>query len=287
MIRKKKIRPTQKSTRANLYRNRKGILKTRRNPVFGFMMGLFRLVKLTLTVSFGITAIGAFSFALIIGYHQLTNAAYFEVKEIVLKGLNRTLEPDVVRLTGLDKPANIFALRLGEMGEELKRHPWVKDVSLKRQMPETIIVEIVEHRPVALLDIGEIYYLNETGKPFKKLGDGKENGLPVVTGFTRLDLIRRPDLVQREMDTVLDLLNILAERNDRVRLENIASIKYDRIRGITLRTREGNLQVEVGSKDYRVKFERLGRVLAHLKIKGLDRDLAYINLECGPRVIIR
>ncbi|MEE9516652.1 MAG: cell division protein FtsQ/DivIB, partial [Candidatus Adiutricales bacterium] len=90
-----------------------------------------------------------------------------------------------------------------------------------------------------------------------------------------------------EMETVLDLLNILAERNDRVRVENIAGIKYDRIRGITLRTREGNLQVEVGSKGYRVKFERLGRVLAHLKIESLDRDLAYINLECGPRVIIR
>lgn len=287
MRRKKRKRPAQKSTRANLYRNRKGILKTRGNPVFGFMMGFFRLVKLTLTVSFGITAIGAFSLALIMGYHQLTHAAYFEVKEIVLKGLNRTLEPDVVRLTGLDKPANIFALRLGEMGEELKRHPWVKDVSLKRQMPETIIVEIVEHRPVALLDIGEIYYLDDTGKPFKKLGAGKENGLPVVTGFTRLDLIRRPDLMQKEMETVLDLLNILAERNDRVRVENIAGIKYDRIRGITLRTREGNLQVEVGSKGYRVKFERLGRVLAHLKIESLDRDLAYINLECGPRVIIR
>lgn len=251
------------------------------------MMGFFRLVKLTLTVSFGIMAIGAFSLVLIMGYHQLTHAAYFEVKEIVLKGLNKTLEQDVVRLTGLDKPANIFALRLGEMGEELKRHPWVKDVSLKRQMPETIIVEIVEHRPVALLDIGEIYYLDDTGKPFKKLGAGKENGLPVVTGFTRLDLIGRPDLIQREMETVLDLLNILAERNDRVRVENIASIKYDRIRGITLRTREGNLQIEVGSEDYRVKFERLGRVLAHLKIEGLDRDLAYINLECGPRVIIR
>lgn len=287
MRRKKRKRPTQKSTRANLYRNRKGILKTRGNPVLGFMMGFFRLVKLTLTVSFGIIVIGAFSLVLIMGYHQLTHATYFEVKEIVLKGLNKTLEQDVVRLTGLDKPANIFALRLGEMGEELKRHPWVKDVSLKRQMPETIIVEIVEHRPVALLDIGEIYYLDDTGKPFKKLGAGKENGLPVVTGFTRLDLIGRPDLIQREMETVLDLLNILAERNDRVRVENIASIKYDRIRGITLRTREGNLQIEVGSEDYRVKFERLGRVLAHLKIEGLDRDLAYINLECGPRVIIR
>ena len=281
MRRKKGKRPIQKSTRANLYRNRKGILKTRRNPVFGFMMGFFRLVKLTLTVSFGITAIGVFSLVLILGYHQLTNAGYFEVKEIVLKGLNRTREPDVIRLAGLNKPVNIFALRLGEMGEELKRHPWIKDVSLKRQMPETIIVEVVEHRPVALLDIGEIYYLDETGKPFKKLGTEEENGLPVVTGFTRLDLI------QGEMETVLDLLNILSERNDRVRVENIASIKYDRIRGITLRTREDNLLVEAGSKDYRVKFERLGRVLAHLKIEGLDRDLAYINLECGPRVIIR
>jgi len=284
---KKRKLPTRKSSRANLYRSRRGLFRRTGNPVYGFLVGCFRILKLTFTVSFGVAAIGAFSLVLIMGYHQLTHATYFEVKEVVLKGLNRAREPEMVRITGLDKPANMFALRLGEMGEELRRHPWVKDVSLKRQMPETIIIEIVERQPVALLDIGDLYYMDDTGKPFKKLENEQENAIPVVTGFTRLDMIRRPDASRMEMEKVLNLLKILAERTDRLRLGNIAGIHFDRIRGMTIQTREERLQVEAGLDGHRVKLERLGRILAYLKVEGLDRGLAYINLECGPRVIIR
>ena len=53
---------------------------------------------------------------------------------------------------------------------------------------------------------------------------------------------------------------------------------------------EGNIRrlVErLKSGDYRAKLKRLGRVLAHLKIKGQSDGLIYFNLECSPRVVVR
>ena len=85
---------------------------------------------------------------------------------------------------------------------------------------------------------------------------------------------------------IFQLLDVLAKRNDRLSLENIAKVSFDAIRGLSLFTHE-NLQVKVGFEDYNVKFKRLGRVLAFLKVTGRQDGLNYINLECGSRVVIR
>ncbi|MBW2090504.1 MAG: cell division protein FtsQ, partial [Deltaproteobacteria bacterium] len=150
-----------------------------------------------------------------------------------------------------------------------------------------IIVEIEEHRPVALIDLGDIYYLDESGTAFKKVDMQDEFDLPVITGFSMRDFAKRSKAVHKELEDVFNFLTVLAERNDRFRLENIAEINADPVRGITLSTRDQNIQVKVGTGDYRAKFNRLGRVLAHLKIRGDDKEIVYVNLECGPRVIIR
>ncbi len=273
--------------RRNHYSKRK--LKTRAagHPVYGFFFKVFKICKLIFTVCFGLAALAAFSFFLIIGYQQLVHSPYFQVKNVVIKNLNRVSEDEVLELTGLNKPANILAVKLRVMAENLKNHPWIKNVSLTRKMPDTIIVEIEERRPKALIRLGDIYYLDESGVPFYKVDAQDKTALPVITGFSKSDFVSRPGSARRELENVFMCLDVLSQRNDRFRLENIAEVNVDPVRGITLFTRGQKLEVKVGFGEYKVKFKRFGRVLAYLKVKGDDRDMVYVNLECGPRVIIR
>ena len=209
------------------------------------------------------------------------------VRKVVLHGINQVSREQVLDATGLNRPTNILALHLGELGNKLRKLPWVENVTVTRKLPDTIIVEIKERHPKTLINLNGLFYLDESGQPFKTV-DAKENPqLPIITGFTREDFIKRPDFTERDVEEVFAFLTSLAGRSDRFRLENISEINFDQARGISLFTRDDNVQLKVGLGDYASKMRRLGRVLAHLKIRGESEGLVYLNLECSPRVIVR
>jgi cell division protein FtsQ len=276
----------------NRYRGAKKAKKTTRKRNLGpavrsFFAALWRTTKMVTASVLIISLLGGVSVGLVMGYHYVVNAQYFMVRKVVLNGLDRISRDEVLKATELDKPANILALNLADMAGHVETLPWVRTVTVSRKLPDTILVNIVERRPRVLVSMDALYYLDETGTPFKKV-DPKDNPeLPIVTGFTRADLIDRREHTMNDLLEVFDLLDALAERNDRFRVGNISEINFDAVRGLSLFTRNDKVQVKIGRGDYRQKLRRLGRVLAHLKIKGQADGVTYFNLECSPRVIVR
>ena len=248
---------------------------------------IWRTCKVVFGGFFALTMIGVLSVGLVLGYHYLLNSPYFMVRKVSLKGLNRVTREEVLNRTGLDKPVNIMALRLGNLAENIEAVPWVESVVLTRKLPDTINIEIRERQPVALVSLGSLYYLDETGRHFKKVGPREKPELPIITGFTRTDLVDRRRFALRDLKSVFGLLEVLADRNDRFRLDNVSEINFDPVRGLSLFTRDSNVQIKIGFGEYRAKLRRLGRVLAYLKINGRSKGLIYFNLECSPRVIVR
>lgn len=251
-----------------------------------FFSTIWQVTKFVFAVSLGTAVTGALSVGLIFGYIHLVNSPYFEIKHVVLKGLNRLNQTEVLELTALNKPANILTVRLGVMGLALKGHAWVKDVSLTRKVPDTIIVEIIERKPLAILDFKNKFYVDEEAIPFKRVQPGEDLKLPVITGITRMQFLKEPEATKKYIKIAFGLLNILKKRSDQFRPENIAELNLDEARGVTVFTRD-QVEVKVGFGKFEEKFNRLGRVLALLKIRGQEKGLVYINLECGPKVIIR
>ncbi len=277
-----------KGSRPNRYKDRKAARRTDAPKKRGEALAkVWRTGKFVFSGVFALVLVGVLSVGLVLGYHFLVSSEYFMVRKVVLTGLNRVSRTQVLASTGLDKPANILALNLSEMAEELQAAPWIDRVTLTRKLPDTILVDVKERRPQALISLGAMYYLDESGRAFKKVDPNEKPELPIVTGFTKADLLERFDFTQRDLKEVFALLEVLAERNDLFRLENISEINFDVARGLTLFTREQNIQVKVGFSDYRAKIKRLGRVMAHLKINGQSDGLAYFNLECSPRVVVR
>lgn len=276
----------------NRYRGGKKTKKAARQRNIGpavnsFFSALWRTTKMVTVSVLIISLIGGVSVGLVMGYHYVVNAQYFMVRKVVLNGLDRVSREDVLKATGLDKPANILALNLADMASHVETLPWVRTVTVSRKLPETIMVNIVERRPRVLVSMDALYYLDETGTPFKKV-DPKDNPeLPIITGFTRADLVDRREHTLGDLMEVFDLLDALAERNDRFRVGNISEINFDPVRGLSLFTRDDKVQVKIGHGDFRQKLKRLGRVLAHLKIQGQYDGVTYFNLECSPRVIVR
>lgn len=224
---------------------------------------------------------------LVAGYLYVSNSDYFSVKRVTISGINQIKREDILAASGLNQPLNILAFDPVAAEKALSTLPWLSEVRVSRHMPDEVSIEVVEHRPKLLVSLGRLHYLSESGVPFKELGVGENPKLPILSGFGEDDIMNASPSVKRAFAEVFWLVDTLKPRNDEFRLDNISEINYDMVRGLTLYTKNNGIEVKIGFGTYEEKFKRLGRVLAHLKLRGKYDGLVYLNLEASPRVTVR
>jgi hypothetical protein len=99
-----------------------------------------------------------------------------EIDRILVEGNERLSEGEILELIEVDAATNILTLNLDRTKRKLLRSAWVRDVELKRVLPATLTLQIVERTPVAVAALSELYLLAEDGTildqlpPFYDLG---------------------------------------------------------------------------------------------------------------------
>ena len=246
-----------------------------------------RALRLMMISLITIASLAVISGLLVAGYLYVSNSDYFVVKRVTIAGINQTSRDEILTAAGLDRPANILTFDLDQARNEISILPWLAEVKVSRQMPDTVAIEVREHNPKLLVNLGRLYYLNDFGEPFKELSPGETPRLPIVTGFNTDDLLNPSPIVKKAFNEIFWLVATLSSRNDEFKLDNISEVNYDMVRGLTLFTKNNRLEVKIGFGAYEEKFRRLGRVMAHLKQRGKFDGVTYLNLEAGPRVTVR
>ncbi|MBS1959620.1 MAG: FtsQ-type POTRA domain-containing protein [Bdellovibrionales bacterium] len=94
---------------------------------------------------------------------------------------------------------NLFELDLKPIETRLLKQPWIKGVILGKQFPGQISVQVIERKPVALVNSGspdsqgKIFYLEEDGTLFDERSVTYARELPILSGFSA----QNKELLQR------------------------------------------------------------------------------------------
>jgi hypothetical protein len=108
------------------------------------------------------------------------------LREIVVEGTARTT-PDAVR-TVLHPfiGRNLAELSLGDVAKAATGDPWVKEVTVKRMLPSTMRVTVVERTPGALALLnGAVQVVDDGGCVMGPAGPDFPYDLPVLVGLDR------------------------------------------------------------------------------------------------------
>ncbi len=134
------------------------------------------------------------------------SAPQFALREVVAEGGARVpaawLEGALAPLRG----ANLVRLELASAEARLRRHPWVAEAELTKELPGRLRVAVVERQPVALLARGGgLYFADQRGRAIAPVGPGGRaaadaRGLLVVEAPERA-----PDGLQRALEVAADL----------------------------------------------------------------------------------
>ena len=82
----------------------------------------------------------------------LASDAGFEVKNVRVTGTDRMDEQQIYARALAQKDRPMPAVELETLREELRELPWVKDARVSIQLPATLVIDIVEREPHAVLE---------------------------------------------------------------------------------------------------------------------------------------
>jgi cell division septal protein FtsQ len=232
---------------------------------------------------------GVIAFTLISGilygcYKAVTMVSLFSLKTIDVSSAKHLTRDEILGLAGIEPGKDLLRMNLKRMGEHILQNPWVETVRINRYYPDTVSIIITEREPVAIVNMGFIYYLDNKGKVFKVLNQGDKLDFPVITGFSEEELGSDPKGTKEALEATCDLLKILREKGAFI-LADVSEIHYDKGYGFTLFTASGALPVKVGSGDFSAKIQRFARIYRDLMVQL--PLIHYIDLDYVDKIIVK
>jgi cell division protein FtsQ len=214
-------------------------------------------------------------------WRWVTHAPALAIAEIRFVGIARATPDELAALSPVRPGDNVLLADVRAMERALARHPWVRTADVRRRLPRTLEVQVVERRAVAVVELGGLYLVDRGAEPFKRAEPGDGLDLPVVTGLDRDDFVERRGDVQPVLAGALALLESYAA-SPLAAEAPVSEIHVDLESGITLYVGEEGTQVRLGSGDLPQKLERLRQTLAALGATGRKADVVHLDNRARP-----
>lgn len=104
------------------------------------------------------------------------------ISGVRVKGNAIVTSAEVLKLAGIPKQGKLFAVDLAAVRERIRRNPYLREVSVNRQGPEGISIEVVERQPLAIVAAEVLLYVDEEGVVLPPAHSERLFDLPVITG---------------------------------------------------------------------------------------------------------
>lgn len=113
----------------------------------------------------------------------MASDAGFKVSHLEVRGVNRMNELKIYeRILGQNDRA-MTTLDLGSLRDELNELPWVKDARVSRKLPDTLVIDIIERSPHAVLRKPDrMVLIDETGAELEPIKQDRAKGMLVLSG---------------------------------------------------------------------------------------------------------
>jgi cell division protein FtsQ len=149
----------------------------------GFALGAMLVVGLSADIAWRSTPVQAAVSAVRGGALGMAARQGLVVHDVLAEGAVQTDRLALLQMLAQFKDQNILTVDIGEIRDRLGRLPWVREVSVTRELPDRLRVRLVEHRAVARWHDGTRQVLvSETGGVIPVPAATRFGNLPLLFG---------------------------------------------------------------------------------------------------------
>ena len=206
---------------------------------------------------------------------------HLELNKIEVEGYHHIDKKQILEAASIHPRTPILKINLKEIAQRVESLPWVRSCEARRILPDTLLLRIVERKPVALLLLGRFYYVDEDGTPFKEPTSGETLDFPVITGLTVQDWNKGVGIahVQEALIFLKEVHNV-----HHLSKEGISEVHLNEFGELTIFTVKKGVRIKLGRGDTQLKLKRLEAVWKRIMTKQIP--VKYILCEHPDRIVV-
>lgn len=218
------------------------------------------------------------------GYRTFVRLPYFRVAEIQVEGNLQVATQDIIASLGFPPDTSILEVDLKALAGRVLENPWIKEASVRRRLPLSLTIQVVERMPEAVFIADRRYLLSADGVILAALGEDELPTLPTLRAATPQHVAIGERILTSEMVQGLSVWRQFQLAN---------ALQGERAHEIAM-TGDGSYVVNLGQRmpairlhaqDLEGQLRRLGAALA-ASHQGLDR-FVDVDLRFRDRVVFR
>ena len=120
---------------------------------------------------------------LCVALYFFMHSAVFTVENIVMTENNHIGLKQVQKVTGIKTGMNLYDVKKGACEDKLLEDPYIKEVKIKRKLPDTVEINLVLRQPAAVIKNDKQFVLIDYEGTVLKITD-KAPQFTVITGIT-------------------------------------------------------------------------------------------------------
>jgi cell division protein FtsQ len=201
-------------------------------------------------------------------------APRYDVQKLVVSGLRRVEENEVVAKVGFEVGTNVFTTDLDEIRGRVEQLKWVRDAIVQRVLPDQIMIKVSEREPIGLARImGDVYQF-DVDAMILELDPVSASSFPVLDGLRREDTARNLVKVQ-VYQKVLEGLG----------QTELSEVHVNDAGEVSLVSASDTLLVNLGKEDFRNRWVRY----LQLRPQILQQypDAVQVDMRFKNQVIVR
>jgi cell division septal protein FtsQ len=156
------------------------------------------------------------------------------LRHVQVEGLHALNAPEIAALARAPMNAPLFEIDLAAAQQQISANPFVRTASVTREFPDALLISIQEREPVATVNGGQVWYVDESGvlMPFRQ--SALKLDLPIISGVTGMQGAKAGEVVGNgEIADALEILRV-ARTADSNLYHFISEINLNRGGDITL-----------------------------------------------------
>lgn len=205
---------------------------------------------------------------IVIALYTILNTGIFNSKNVVIEGNNYVDENYIIKLLEIKNDKNIFKYNISNMKNLLLNNKYIESVKIKRLLPNTIKISIIEKKILAVLYNDNVYcYVDDEGNFIDKTNaENKNNNILLVNIDYDLDEMQRVNFNNEQ--TKERLINLLKYIDEESIYKKIEKIDMREINSIKMYTKD-NIKISLNSDELlKYNISKLALILYDLQNKN-------------------
>lgn len=177
----------------------------------------------------------------------LVFSLFFKINTVTVTGHSVYSQKQIVEKSGITVGENLFRVDEEELSELLSKElPYIKSATIKRKLPDTLVLEVEETTGVACIKNNKSYVvLDSTGKVLDKAAAKLKEPLPVIKNVSTKN-VEEGSIIELDNKKRNDTLPQILSAIEKAELESLTEIDLKNVNDIKIKY-DNRITLKIGS----------------------------------------